>query len=151
MDFFIASITLISLRPNVSSQDIECPGMTIPYRCSVVSNSETVQLTWLASFPGGEEVTISYVDDSTLTMTQDLGLGITSVLTQYTRDVFIESEITLTVLQNSMNGTVLECSTENLAEELVTVYVNISLGEFFVVFASITSYHLFQFQILPLI
>ena len=53
--------------------------------------------------------------------------NITTILTQYRSDESIVSEIVLTVLQNvSMNGTLLECKSEDLASESNVIYVNIS-------------------------
>ena len=68
-----------------------------------------------------------YTGDSDQNTVNDLGMNITSILTQYTMKESIESEITLTVLQNvSMNGTLLECKSEDLAVSNQTVYVNSS-------------------------
>ena len=119
-------VTLTALPPNVSRQDIHCPGDTFPYRCSVQSNSETVQMTWLITFPGQDTIyMIVYTNDSDRNVVEFRPMNITARLTQYEIDKNVESELTLTVLQNvSMNGTILECRSEDLASENETVYVN---------------------------
>ena len=118
---------MISQRNN-SREDIECPGDTISYTCSVQSNSETVQLRWLVTFPGQEPImTPTYSGPSD----QDVhDMNITTRILQYRRDEFISSEIVLTVLQNvSMNGTILECRSENLSNSSAIVTVN-TMGMF---------------------
>ena len=117
----------MAFERNVSREDIECPGDTISYRCSVQSNSETVQLSWMVTFPGQEAITMSYIDNSYLNSVVLLDVNVSTTLTQYIMDEFIESEIVLTVLQNiSMNGTLLECRSEDLASKNLTVFVNTS-------------------------
>ncbi len=125
--FISASIMLTQLLRNVSRQDIECPGDTISYRCSIQSNSEPVQLRWMVTFPGLDTIMILYTNDSDRNRVTYLDMNITTTLTQYRSDEFIQSEIVLAVLQNvSMNGKELECSSENLASEVLITYVNTS-------------------------
>ena len=123
--FHAAMVNITRLPRNVARPDIECPGDTIPFLCSVDSNSETVQLRWLVTFPGQETITILY---STNESTVDrLDGNITTILTRYERDAYIESLLELTVLQNvSMNGTILECKSEDLSNEVIVVEVNTS-------------------------
>ena len=120
-----ALVNITQLPRNVARPDIECPGDTLPFLCSVNSNSETVQLRWLVTFPGQEVLTILYrTNDSTVNR---LDGNITTTLTRYERDLYIESMLELTVLQNiSINGTILECKTEDLSNEIIVVEVNIS-------------------------
>ena len=121
------------LPRNVSRSDIECPGDTISYRCTVQSNSEMVQLSWMVTFPGEETITMLYTNDSEWNVVVYFDMHFTTVLTEYTIDELIVSELELTVLQNvSMNGTVLECTSEDLGSENDTVYVNTSGKYFFV-------------------
>ena len=125
--FLLANITLTALERNVSCLDIECPGDTIPYRCSVSSNSEMVQLRWLVAFPGQDTITVLYTSGSTQNAVDYIGANVTSSLLQYRSDEYIESVIVLTVLQNvSMNGTLLVCKSEDLTSENAGVYVNTS-------------------------
>ena len=119
----MATLTLLSR--NNSREEIECPGDTISYVCSVQSNSETVQLKWLVTFPGLDTITFLHVNASDEGMVEYLNMNISSTLIEYRSDEFIESEIVLTVLQNiSMNGTILECQSEHLANQSVIVNVN---------------------------
>lgn len=110
----------------MSRPDIDCPGDTIPYYCSVLSNSEAVQLTWRVTFPEMMPISITYDGRSTVnTIDILLDLNITAVLTDYIAEEIIESIITLTVLRNvSMNGTMIECSSEDLDNVTVDVDVD---------------------------
>ena len=113
---------------NFARDDINCPGDTTSYRCSVMSNSETVQLTWRVTLPGMMPVNITY-DSTSLPNTQDTSFGysITTMLTNFTMDTYIESTIVFTVLSDlAMNGTMLECISENLDDFLTMVFINIS-------------------------
>ena len=126
-----ATVDLVLLLRNVSRPDIECPGDVILFRCSVQSNSETVQLSWLVTFPGQETITISYNNESNTNTLEYYPVNITARLTQYTSDQSAESELQLTVLQNvTMSGTILECMSEDLASRNVTVSVNTSGNEY---------------------
>ena len=54
-----------------------------------------------------------------------LDMNITTTLNQFRSDDFVESEIVLTVLQNvSMNGTIIECQSEELASKIDSVIVD---------------------------
>lgn len=123
----VAIILLTTLACSFSRTDIDCPGDSITYRCSIQSNSEMVQLMWLVTLPGQETITMLFVDGSYINITSYIGMNITTILTQYTMDESIESEITLTLLRNvSMNGTLVECKSEDLGREAETLYVNSS-------------------------
>ena len=123
----VASVTLSPLERNITRTDIECPGDLIPYNCSVLSNSEEVQLTWEVTFPDQTHFNITYNNSSMPNTTDDLGANITSVLTRYTSDEYIESLLVITVLKNaSMNGTQVECRSEALDHKTAFVHINIS-------------------------
>lgn len=109
---------------NVSRSDIECPGDVIPYNCSVWSNSENVQLTWIITFPDQTAFNVTY--SSNYNTSVDLGMGIITLLTEYVEDQYIESLLVLTVQNVSMNGTQLECKSAALDSMTVTVSINIS-------------------------
>ena len=103
---------------------IECPGDTIRYNCSVLSNSETVQLTWRVTLPGMMPRSMTYSGPMILMPVSNLGLNISTNLTSYRRDEYIESIIELTVLRDIfINGTILECISEALASESERVVV----------------------------
>ena len=90
-----------------------------------MSNSETVQLTWRVILPGMMPVNITY--DANEMMITDLGLNITTVLTGFVADEYIESMIILTVLRDiELSGTKVECITEDLNSKNTTIFVNIS-------------------------
>ena len=108
--------------------DINCPGDKISYRCSVMSNSETVQLTWLVTLPGMMPANITY-DNTSIpnTVNSDLGYNITTTLTNFTVDMYISSTIVFTMLRDVvLNGTELACISEDLDDDSTVVFVNTS-------------------------
>ena len=112
------------LEVNRASPDIDCPGDRTVYNCSILSNSEDVHLTWHIDDP---ELNITYSETSTLNTTDDLNFNISSSLTKYISDVYIESIISLTLLKNVMNGTLVKCSIDpNLDSDSMIMSVNTS-------------------------
>ena len=124
----IASVTIVPFDRNVSRSDIECPGDTLSYQCSIQSNSESVRLNWQIFFPGENSVNITYDNSSMANQLHFLGRGITTVLSRYIADVLVESILMLTVLRDVdiMNGTIIECSSGDLDSLMINVYVNTS-------------------------
>ena len=111
----------------VSRMNIECPGDMISHVCSVMSNSEEVQLTWTVTFPGESPIEISYNGSSIVNETHFLDKNVTAILSKYTTNEFVESVILLTVLSGVyINGTTIECSSEDLDSKAVDVLVNAS-------------------------
>ena len=112
--------------------------------CSVQSNSENVELEWLVTFPGQDTIImILYTNDSERNAVDYLPMNLTARLTQYRMDEGVESEIVLTVLRNvSMNGTIVECMSEDLASEVEIVYVNTSGIVMFISLFGLESYTL---------
>ncbi len=114
--FPLVSVSLNQLERNRSRPDIDCPGDTISYNCSIQSNSENVHLEWSISpvFPG--DFFIMHDNTSMLYKRDNISMGFTSLLTQYRSDEYIESIIIFTVLTNvtlNFNLTALLCATEN--------------------------------------
>ena len=125
---YVASVNLTLTGRNTSRDDIDCPGDTITYRCFIVSNSETVQLTWRVTLPGMMPVNITY-DNTSIpnTVGAVFGNNITTTLTNFKVDEFIESTFVFTVLRDvAINETVLECFSEDLDMSTDVVFVNIS-------------------------
>ncbi len=113
--------------------DIDCPGDTISYNCSILSNSETVQLIWSVEIPGLVPITITYDNSSVLNSSDNLAMNISSILLSYINDTYIHSMIILTVLRDvKINGTKLKCAIDNLENIATTLFVNTS-GIFMVV------------------
>ena len=107
---------------------IDCPGDTITYNCSVLSNSEMVHLTWHIAFPGLAPINITYDNSSLINAMDYLGLNVSATLLRYIPDQYIESVIKFTLLKNvTMNGTLLECSVSpSLDNDTTFVLVNTS-------------------------
>lgn len=120
----IAEVTLFQLNRTVSRMDIDCPGDTISYFCSILSNSENVELTWTITLPERQPISLTFNNSSVLDIG---GISIVVSLTNYTRGAGLDSVITLTVLRNaSVNGTEIECGSANLDNETVIVFINTS-------------------------
>ena len=107
--------------------EIDCPGDTITYNCSILSNTETIHLIWRVTFPGLSPVNITYDSSSTLYNTDNLPMNLSAILTKYRNEECIESLIVLTVLRNvTMNNTKVECIIADLDYETTIVFVNTS-------------------------
>ena len=78
---------------------IDCPGDVTSYKCEIRSNSEEVHLIWKITLPGVQPIMIQYNSTSNQSVIDDLGMGITSVLTHYITDEYIES---LLVIRNNI-------------------------------------------------
>ena len=84
-------------------------------------------LTWLVTLPGQTPLTITYTNFSSSRLINNLGMNITSIVTENLMGNFIESVLVITVIQStSMNGTVVSCGSEALDSEMEIVYVNTS-------------------------
>ena len=108
--------------------DIDCPGDTISYNCSVESNSETVELTWVITLPKEvAPINITYDSTSSLNEIDLLDIYVNATLTEYTHDLYIESLITFTLFEDiNINGTELQCSSSDLDSVIVEVFANIT-------------------------
>ena len=131
--FGIAMVTITELQRNNSRNDIECPGDVLQYMCSVRSNSETIELNWRVTFPGLDTIFMFvYTNDSERNVAVYRPMNLTARLTRFEPDQDVQSVLELTILRNvSMNETLLECRSEDLASENVTVIVNTSSKLFF--------------------
>ena len=103
----------------------------ISYTCSVMSNSEMVQLIWQVTLPGGMTTNIIYDNTSILNTVDDIGINnIVTTLTNYTSDGYIESTIVFTVLADvDLNVTLLECISEDLDSDSDTILVETAGAE----------------------
>ena len=108
-------------------EGIDCPGDTVYYNCSILSNSENVHLYWNVTFPGLMPISIFYDNTSNVNIMDYWSMNISSILLDYRSEEYIESIIVLTVLQNfSMNGTEVICGITDLINESVIVQLDTS-------------------------
>ena len=123
--YITGNVTITPLERDVSRFDIECPRDTIPYICSIQSNSENVLLTWLITVPGEMTVNITY-DNTTSLMTEDyLGMNISTSLMMFINDEYIESMAVFTVLNDLVvNGTEIKCQIDTLSSDTIHIFVN---------------------------
>ena len=129
---YIAFVSLTPLERTVSRPDIECSGDTIPYSCSILSNSENISLTWIVTIPEQIPLSITYDTGSRLNGVEKLSTNITTSLNTIISEEYIESMITLTVLNApNLNGSLLECKSADLDQEMEVLYINKSGKQFY--------------------
>lgn len=129
MYIYIAFATITPLERIVSRSDIECPGDRIPYNCSILSNSETIHLTWLVKFPGQPPMNITYDISSSLRNIDILNSAISTSLERFESDKYIESTLEVMLRANlPTNQTKIDCTINDLGNDSVLVNVN-STGE----------------------
>ena len=95
---------------------IDCPSDVISYKCEIRSNHEEIHLIWKITSPEVQPIMIQYNSTSNQSVIDDLGMGITSVLTHYINEEYIES---LLVIRNNIVG-VKEIHLECLITDLST-------------------------------
>ena len=124
----IASVTLNPLQRIVSRTDIECPGDIFPYNCSIASNSEALHLMWRVTLTANLTINITYNSTSSINDPHSLHSIISTMLTQFTSDKYVESVLNLTVTADVpiQNQTKIECIIENLGKDIVYVPINTS-------------------------
>lgn len=122
MFIFVASINTVI--PNV---EFRCLGDLITFKCSIQSNSEKVQLTWNVTQPDQTFFDITYDNASTPNVTNNLGTNVTSVLVKFNGNEYIESMLTIVVMEN-VSGTQVECKSENLVSETAILSISIIAG-----------------------
>ena len=108
--------------------DIDCPGDTISFNCSIGSNSESVELTWQITLPDQlVPINITYNSSSLFYERDRLDIYANATLTKYAHGRSIQSLITFTILKDaSINGTEVQCSSSDLDSEAVKILVTIS-------------------------
>ena len=107
------------------SSDIDCPGDTLTYNCSIESNSETLHLTWNITFPEEMPIYFTFNSTSILFTRYDWNIGVSAFLTRYSDQEYVESIVTFTLLDNvTLNGTKLECRIADLDNEVIAVSLN---------------------------
>ena len=112
----------------VSRDDIECPGDIIPYNCSILSNSESVHLTWNITLPGSL-LNITYYGGLEFDNGSDLNSYISTSLTGFMSDEYIHSTLTIRVDPNIIPDTdqiMLNCSIGDLGFDISSVDINTS-------------------------
>ncbi len=124
---FAGSITLHRLDTVVG------PGMiltSIIYNCSIMSNSENLQLTWRVTFPGDLAPTnITYDGNSVLNRMDNLLGSVSSTLVEYRSDEYIESTIFFILARTGIPSEIeLECRIGNL-ESVVEPFLSHITGK----------------------
>lgn len=125
---------------NNSRADIECPGDTISYNCSIMTNSPDPELIWTVSVPGDVPRTIIYnSSNSAMTDRFIMDLGISSTLISMSMtDVlnyvvtYIDANIEFTVQNGvTLRESMLQCGIRDLNDDTILVSVNISGNNYF--------------------
>ncbi len=118
------SVNLRLLENSMSRSDIDCPGDTISYNCTVQSGSPLLHLKWIVSFFEGETREVLYNNRSTFNNQTVLDFNTQIYLVSSERG-YLESVIVFTVATGvTLNGTELECRIDNIDSERDTVSVN---------------------------
>ncbi len=118
----LATVSLNLLEKDTVRSDIDCPGDTLSYNCSIQSNSENVHLTWMITVPDNMPIVIAYDSTSMLNENNYFDESITTILTDYRSDEYIESVITVTFLGNvSLNESRIECRIADLSSDSMLV------------------------------
>lgn len=74
-----------------------------------------MNLIWTVSYPSLEPVIITYGSNTPLNIRENFSMSISSILTNYTRNLYMESSITLTVLPDiPMNEIEVSCAVSNI-------------------------------------
>ncbi len=127
------SICIAYLSLNLLERpDFDCPGDTISYNCSILSNSENITLEWsLVKSNFDQDLIFSEFDaGSTLNEPRSSGPAISFILTEYVVDEYIESILDFTVGTNStiyiINLTLITCGISDLATASVDLIVNLA-------------------------
>ena len=121
----IATVVLDSLASTKELEEIDCPGDTLSYNCSIQSNTETLHLTWTVEIPDLPPIGITYDNTTSVGSESLLDMNITTSLVAL-REGYIQSDITLVILDAYMNGTVLRCSIADLNSDMEKISVNTS-------------------------
>ena len=123
LSFYLASVSLI---PNVRDVLIDCPGDMFYHNCTILSNSETIHLTWRITLPGQLPFNLTYDMSSSVGDTLTSG-NIRTLLTTFVDEQSVASilELTLSSTEN-FNLTQLECLIDDLGSDSFTVFVNAS-------------------------
>ena len=121
---FQATVFLNLLEKDKVRSDIDCPGDTLSYNCSIQSNSENVHLTWTITLPEKMPIIITYDSTSMLNENAYFDESITTILTDFRSDENIESVMIMTLLRNvSLNESRIECSIADLSSDTILVLV----------------------------
>ncbi len=127
LQFPPASVSLQLFERSTFRSDIDCPGDTISYNCSIQTISEALHLVWSVTLPGSTTLSIMYDNTSILNNLDNLAMGVSTMLTQYRRDEYIESIIVFSVLMGiTLNQSDIRCSIANLDSVSTKVFVNTS-------------------------
>ncbi len=112
IELLSATILFELIERNTLRSDIDCPGDTISYNCSVLLSNNSAELTWTIALPGKIPLNITYDDSSLIDNGTDiLGMGVSTLLVDYRRNEYIESVVVLTLMKNvTLNGSIVECN-----------------------------------------
>ena len=121
-------MTITPLEMIVSRADIQCLGDIIPFNCSIESNSDTLHLTWrITLLLTGMTVNITHDNTSSINHFYQLNNYISSSLTQFMSDEYIESNLNIIVAAEILVSQIkIECLIGNTENDTVYASVNTS-------------------------
>lgn len=119
---------IVTVERIASSDNIDCAGEIIHYKCSIKTNSERMHLIWKVTVPGQLPLVIRYDNISDLGREDHINSFINTSLVQYGHDEYIESVLIFKVQTNVSTGnqTLLECMIIDLENESIIVLIKTS-------------------------
>ncbi len=155
--FTLATVTLSPIEDDQIRPYTNCPGDTLSYNCSVFQNSEDVYLTWTITLPERTPFTITYnnlsiidsldyldstdyfsfesidyMNEENVSMQESVDnfdMSISTILTDYDVGEYIESVVTLTIVNNiSLNGANVECSISNMNNDSKSLLLSVNIS-----------------------
>ena len=125
----------------MSRTDIDCPGDIFPYNCSITSNSDALHLVWRVTLTANMILNITYDNTSNINDPHSLHNIVSTTLTRFISDEYVESILNLTVTHDIPihNQTKIECIIENLGNDTVNVLINTSGSQGFLLILNLIS------------
>lgn len=118
--FLLRSIATVTLVPSIVSET-NCPGETISYNCSIISNFEDLHLTWTISMSELMSQSFTYDINSTLDTINNHFMGTSSVLTRYDGE-YIESQLMILLQRHTLVE--VNCSIADINSSTTTLVIN---------------------------
>ena len=115
----------ISLYEEQRRELIDCPDDVISYQCKVESNHDELHLTWNITTPGSQPMTIQYNRNSDKLTSTQLGVGITSYLSEYNpTEGYIKSFLVINLKKKGiLNRIHLKCYMTDISTNEKTTYI----------------------------
>ncbi len=126
---------VVNLNRTRRTSSVDCPGDTISYECSVVSDRSPLFLTWIITFPnnlGLIPITITYNMSSTINSTSTFPMD-TSIRFTDMGAVYLVSAISFSnLIDDGLVGTEIQCKRED-AEMMTKILQLVTIGKLYII------------------